>query len=655
MNTILQQRVERFKTYNASRMLRATSFDPAKAEVFFRVVPFLLHANHPGLPGFVEDKACPYGIHGFDPKVLNPMSFRRLFPSSSALGSHTQNPFSQNPCIQSLKTIGSIGTIAQTGLSDCDYWVSVRSEELGVDGLKLLEQKCTQIEDWCLKKGIEVHFFLMDVDQTRENSFDSKADKESAGSALKVLLKDELFRTSILVAGKMLLWWIIPPGFSDIQYHDYVTRLIAEQRIDPKEFVDLGYLSGIPRSEIFGACLWQMNKALDSPFKSVIKFAYLELLLDDTSKKLPVFSDLVKCLVTFPELLADQNQEILDLIDVDPYLLLARSLVSFYQEKKRQDDADFIRECLFLKTIEGMESQKRWRDQADNLATVTNLMQNWDLLPGQLQHFRNFKAWPYKELIKFGAKVHAYLSNTYNRLRVIFQNLAGQETLTITERDIAVLGRKLFAFYEKKNDKLEYIKSPSREVMRQQDLTLLITKIEGQLAFYAFQGQHERRAIKDAMGFVIKRDDDLVSLLAWLLINGIVADCTRLHLISDYSYAALVDIQSLADSMVQFFPRPRFAHIATDRLLQPEVTTRAMLVVNFAKESVKGSKILRSSLITTNSYGEFFVRHFTTLAQLKHATHTLLAKYYVSRWNKNLEIFIPPQPEAKLIQSLIES
>ena len=261
---LLKDKINRYRLYNRNRKIRAIHFNEPKATLLFKIVPFLLHCNYPSLPGFIDSDKAPYGIFNFKPdKIVSPMLFKKYFPTSSALKGNTPSPFSPAPCIYSLKTIGSIGTIAQTEKSDCDYWVSICYDELGPNGMEMLEQKCKAIEEWAMKRGTEIHFFLMDIVQTRENSFDSRAEKESAGSALKLLLKDELFRTHILVAGKMLLWWLIPLGLSEEGYQEYVQKLISEKTINPDNFIDLGYISDIPKSEIFGACLWQMNQALD--------------------------------------------------------------------------------------------------------------------------------------------------------------------------------------------------------------------------------------------------------------------------------------------------------------------------------------------------------------------------------------------------------
>ena len=120
-------------------MIKAVGFDEKKAALLFKIIPFLLHANAPDLPGYVDDPACPFGIFGLKPlQLVDAELFNRYFPSSQALRQDTPSIFSENPVIHSLKTIGSIGTIAQADRSDCDFWLSIRQSEIGSQGLALL-------------------------------------------------------------------------------------------------------------------------------------------------------------------------------------------------------------------------------------------------------------------------------------------------------------------------------------------------------------------------------------------------------------------------------------------------------------------------------------------------------------------------------------
>ncbi|MEA3546253.1 MAG: class I adenylate cyclase [Thermodesulfobacteriota bacterium] len=645
----INTRIKGFQRYNKGRKIKAIHFHPDKAAFFFKVIPYLLHSNYSDLPGFIDQPGCPYGIHQFLPETFPDISiFNLYFPESTALSVRKGSSTSPNPCIHSLKIIGSIGTIAQTEKSDCDYWVSIRRKELGEDGLNLLEKKCRLIEKWAAEYDHEIYFFLMDIDQTRENSFSSDAEEESAGSALKLLLKDELFRTHILVSGKMPLWWLIPPGLTSKQYSDYVSQLISTKQINPDNYIDLGYLSEIPREEIFGACLWQMNKALDSPFKSVIKFAYLELLLDQKSNDVPLLSNKIKQLVTFPEQLTNAR-EMIKLEEIDPYLLLAREIVTFYRnDKTLRKEEKFIRQCLYLKAVSGMKSR-----ETIHLSGSMALMKQWELLPDQHEKLTGFHAWSFKRQIKTGARIHDYLIETYKRLRLILKTFQNETGVTITERDISILGRKLYTFYDKKNHKINYLRTISRDVMVREHLTFHITKTGDEIFFYVFEGEHDIESLKANKNLLIKKDTCLLELLAWLLVNGIIDKKTTFHLTPTYLPIVLADIQSLADILLRTFPKLNFARISAEDLLEEEQIVQALVVINFDKKPVKNSSTLQSAIISVNSYGEYFIHHYDTLAQLKNRMSVLLTRHLVSRWNNNLEIYIPSQPEQYHIKTMI--
>ena len=115
----------------------------------------------------------------------------------------------------------------------------------------------------------------------------------------------------------------------------------------------------------------------------------------------------------------------------------------------------------------------------------------------------------------------------------------------------------------------------------------------------------------------------------------------------------LVDIQALVAKMIETFPEINFSHISSKQLLEGEITVQALAIVNFDKLPVRGSKTLNTTIITTNSYGEYFIHDYTTLAQYKTALLTLLTQHEISRWNNNLEIYIIPQPEQHAIQTLL--
>jgi len=66
--------------------------------------------------------------------------------------------------------------------------------------------------------------------------------------------------------------------------------------------------------------------------------------------------------------------------------------------------------------------------------------------------------------------------------------------------------------------------------MAQHHITIHITKYEGEFHYYAFQGQLDHETVKSNVDSVIKRENNLVRLIVWLLVNGILSAKTQLHL-----------------------------------------------------------------------------------------------------------------------------
>src|SRR3989339_1694047 len=148
-----QQKLTRYLKYNEERKAKAVLFNTNQGNLLLKVIPYLLHSNYPDLPGFVDDADCPYGIHLFNAKEFSHELFLRFFPTSTTIRTDKTSPFAEKPCIHSLKTIGSVGTIAQSAISDCDYWVSIRKGDLGEQGVRLLQDMGRAIEEGAQKRG----------------------------------------------------------------------------------------------------------------------------------------------------------------------------------------------------------------------------------------------------------------------------------------------------------------------------------------------------------------------------------------------------------------------------------------------------------------------------------------------------------------------
>ena len=138
------------------------------------------------------------------------------------------------------------------------------------------------------------------------------------------------------------------------------------------------------------------------------------------------------------------------------------------------------------------------------------------------------------------------------------------------------------------------------------------------------------------------------------MVNGILQKSTKIHLAKNLINITLAEIETVSDKIISTFPLVNFSKIPARELLKKESIVRALAIVNFHKYRIKGQKELHSTIITLNNYGEHFIHHFTTIVQLRNQFRQLLTRHYVSRWNDNLEIFIPTQPEQYYIEEMIK-
>lgn len=130
---------------------------------------------------------------------------------------------------------------------------------------QLLQRKCSLLESWAASLGVEVSFFLIDENRFRHNESGSLGG-EDCGSTQHILLLDEFYRTAVRLAGKRILWNMVPCDEEE-HYDDYVMGLYARGVLTPNEWLDLGGLSSLSAEEYFGASLWQLYKSIDSPIK----------------------------------------------------------------------------------------------------------------------------------------------------------------------------------------------------------------------------------------------------------------------------------------------------------------------------------------------------------------------------------------------------
>ena len=551
---------DRFLLINQRRLERTQQALPLRHQTTLDLLPLFFQVNHPLLPGYVS-RDTPRGVANYTPDKLV-LQVAQRFSKTFKYKSEKR----LKPDILSLFMMGSIGTIAQSESSDIDIWLCHRSG-LSKGQLALLQRKADLITEWADAGGLEVHFFLMDANHFKQRQTGG-VDKESSGSAQHFLLLDEFYRTSVLIAGCFPLWWLIP--VCDEDEYDTFAKLLTEKRfIRETDVIDFGGLAHIPKEEFVGAGMWQLYKGIDAPYKSVIKLLLTELYAQELPEKLNLSLEYKQAIY---------NDE-LDADNLDPYVMIYRRLENYLKARGELERLELIRRSFYLKVGKKLTGKPSTRTASWQRKVMTQLVEGWQWSESLLLSLDHRNLWRVPQVIKERKAVVSELTHSYRFL----SQFARTHSLKahINADDMAILGRKLYAVFQRKAGKVELINSGIAPSLHEDHL--------------AFHHQSSQPLAGDANGWllyreldsstdvafhpVLKRSTSIVELIAWCYFNGIVSKGTRLSLVSGKSTMTMFELKNIITTFDQLAPYPLPA-VPQERFRQNHFPLHTILFVN---------------------------------------------------------------------------
>jgi len=526
---------QRFKKINDGRLIRASQGLNANQRTFFQSLAVLLHINHPLLPGYIN-KDTPATISHFNPSQLNLRAIKTLFKSFAY---KPTPPF--DPDIFSVFLMGSTGSVAHAGGSDMDIWVCY-NPDLPVDRLNLLNQKLHQITVWAKKEvALDIYFFPMNADAFRQGLHTSQLNNEDSGSAQHYLLLDEFYRTGLLLEGRYPMWWLISPEIEH-EYAAYVNFILNRKFIEEDEAIDFGNMISIPAGEFIGAGIWQLYKAIDSPYKSLVKI----LLTEAYAAQYPNV-ELVS--MNFKQLI---HQGVEDLDRVDPYLMVFNTIESYLLKSKDYARLTLAQQCFYLKTkveVSKIKStETNWRK-----LLMKNIVGQWQWQADDLVQLDNRKSW---DIFDVNARKKALVRemNMSYRFLLSFAKRHRSE-VTINTSDITLLGRKLHAAFEKKRGKIERANPNIAPDITEQAFTIYVDEDISTHSYiwsiYAGSLSQIDRKIQNPL----KRSRSFVEPLAWTYFNEIYFSGTHLNIHAPNTQIGVVDAAQVYDLLGKHFPK----------------------------------------------------------------------------------------------------
>ena len=587
-----------FAENNNRRLKWAGSRMSGKGNKFLNILPALLHTSVFERATSIADLSVPSRIKNYTLSARERNLLAEIFDKVEI-----DSKDDRYVPIEALMSIGSTGTIAQSASSDLDCWVCCDFSKTRGDSRERLQFKLRAIEEWAESSfGLEVHFFVMDVKEVRDNQF-GLSDEESSGSAQSAILKEEFYRTALLIAGKPPLWWFSKPDSDEKEYVDTFKKVSL---LRGKDFAaDLGNVPHIPMEEFFGASLWQIVKGVKSPFKSIMKFGLLEMYISSGKKSL-------LCENIKRNILGGMRR----LRRVDPYMLLYKDLADFYSAQGKPEYTWLTAMALRLKCglvgEDGLSETPSCPEEREIIEFASGLAGNNS--PGALSGFVNLS--DFRSVVALGEEINQFMIKTYMKVRGEQDKVSGS---AITPEDLTRLGRVIFSNFAKRPDKVERITLPGTKTHFFD--TIIITKDKKKV--WDIQGEYPDESGSRVLQTTIESGRDLTCMLVWSGLNGLYTSEMKIR--TDMTSAPVRDreVAGLFESLVQFFPAKKVFKTPVEEALNPEQITRAFFIVNFCVPR-ENQKVQEVHLVYSTNWGEVFCKQITVNPLLVESPETYL-------------------------------
>lgn len=565
---LLRQARQRFRAISAARLERVRSVLGDRHRLFLDLLPLLLHANHPALPGYVSQQT-PCGINGYVPRSETLELAKRV-----ARSFHGQRRTVPDARINAVYLMGSTGTIGQSDASDLDIWICY-PEHLDQESLALLQRKTSLISQWAAELELEAHLFLMNGEKFQRGQREPLTG-ENCGTAQHYLLLDEFYRTGILLAGRVPMWWLIPPE-AEGHYAAFRGELTTKRHVRATDVIDFGGISGIPAGEFVGAGVWQLYKAIDSPYKSVLKL----LLVEVYASQFPA----TDCLST--EYKRAVYRGVTDIDELDPYVIIYRRLEEHLRLRDEPERLEIVRRCMYYKAGKKLSRPPAGEQKSWQRKLMERLVDEWGWDGEKLRLLDSRADWNISDLTQERNALVRELTYSYRFLSEFVRHR--DESASIDARELGILGRKLYAAFERKAGKVETL-NPGRTVnVAESELSFCaIRTADGEsssLIWGAYpelvspRGVPRRRAIRQT--------GCLSELLSWCVLNGVVDERTRIAVRESLDGLGHLELQSMMREVRLHLLAGAQAAPSDDAFARPARTLGMLAFVNVSADPLQ--------------------------------------------------------------------
>ena len=549
---------------------------PEKLELFIKI-PVFLHINCPEYPGFINSRLLCHGIWHFEHSGFCKSAIKSNFFPSWIIEKYGAD----TPAILGFYHMGSLGTFTQSTGSDFDYWVIIDKKKFSKKRYALLEEKLDAI----LRYSREVYhqkvsFFIMDKTDIKNNYYAS-FDGEETIAAPKIFLKEEFYRTFLMIAGKIPVWSVLY-GLKDLQKKTGLSSdgIKAQILSMYDDLIDLGQIDSVPMEDVLKGLLWHICKSGSDPVKALIKSTM-------------IFS-YGFCKTFNPVLLCEKIRKGylkagVDDYGVDPYKELFDVILSFH-EAEDPKGLNIIKTAIFFRLCEYPDVKIPDKNTPKRLL-LDRYIHNWKLSANHVKKLLSYPDWPESEKLLLEKVFVNRLAQMYNhaieetkKIKHIFE----RET---EKRNWSILRNKTRKRLSRNPDKI-----PQCSIFLKRRDIVHLKLIENFDSWYLNIVTEPGREINR-----IYKHPYLLGILGWILENQLyVRQKASIILIAEASLfkdgSKIVDIDKMYMDFQPLKP------LSDSIYAQDASWSKMMILLSYDRNDIRKAEFLSS-----NTYGELFL------------------------------------------------
>ncbi len=215
-----------FARWNQAQLQRMLEDYSTEQQAALQLIPLIFHINHRLLPGY-NGPDTPAGIYGYKPEkdvIELGRQFNRRF-------NYQQERVLKNAIIDAVY-------LQQDFIhKQLTLWL-IHFPGLKPEQFHELNDKLQRVAAWLRNRDIHCHTHLLSAEQLAS----LEVDKLAQDVRVPALFIDQFYLQARCLAGKYPAWWLVP-AHEEAKYARALQRIVDAMFVNPDEFIDLGAIS----------------------------------------------------------------------------------------------------------------------------------------------------------------------------------------------------------------------------------------------------------------------------------------------------------------------------------------------------------------------------------------------------------------------------